>query len=331
MKALVYTQPKGMTFTDADDPRPGAGDALVRVEAVGICGSDMHAYLGHDERRPPPLILGHEAAGVISAGEGMGGRVVINPLVTCGVCHHCLDGRTNLCPSRQIISMPPRQGAFAEYVAMPRRNLIAIPDGLSTEKAALAEPLATAWHAVLTANRHSHRPLAEAKALVIGAGAVGLGAALALRAFGCGNVAIAETNALRRATADKAGAGVVYDPLAETAVADGTADVVIDAVGAKPTRRAAMAAAKPGSVIVHVGLLDGVDGLDARRLTLQEIVLVGIYTYTMVDFRQTVAAMASGALGPLDWMEERPLSEGPAAFADLLAGATPAAKIVLKP
>ena len=119
MKALVYTAPKRVEYRDFDDPSPTNGELLVKISNVGICGSDMHAYLGHDDRRPAPLILGHEASGVIEEGEKKGERVVINPLVTCGVCPQCLDGRSNLCPKRQIISMPPRQGAFAEYIAMP--------------------------------------------------------------------------------------------------------------------------------------------------------------------------------------------------------------------
>ena len=108
-------------------------------------------------------------------------------------------------------------------------------------------------------------------------------------------------------------------------------DVVIDAVGCKESRIAAVKSAKPGSVIVHVGLLDGVDGFDARRITLQEIVFVGVYTYTMMDFRQTVSAMAEGKLGALDWFEECSLEEGNKAFSNLFNGNTAAAKIVLKP
>ena len=276
MKALVYTAPKQVEYRDFDDPSPTNGELLVKISNVGICGSDMHAYLGHDDRRPAPLILGHEASGVIEEGEKKGERVVINPLVTCGECPHCLDGRSNLCPKRQIISMPPRQGAFAEYIAMPPTNLISIPDGLSTTKAALAEPLATAWHAVLTASQHFHRPLAEAKGLVIGAGAVGLGSALALKAFGCREVSIAETNKLRCETAKKAGIGLIFEPTQESDINDGIMDVVIDAVGSKESRKAAIKFAKPGSVIVHVGLLDGVDGFDARRITLQELSLIHI-------------------------------------------------------
>lgn len=331
MKALVYQGPNQIAYTDFAEPVAGPDEVVVRVGAVGICGSDMHAYQGHDERRPAPLILGHEAAGVVETGPDAGRRVVINPLVSCGVCADCMGGRANICAKREIISMPPRQGAFAERIVVSSRNLIDIPDGMDMSRAALAEPLATSWHGVRLVARHADRPISELRAMVLGAGAVGLGAALAFRAFGATSVKVCETNPLRRETALRAGFDDVVDPSEPGALAEGVADVVIDAVGNKPTRRAAVHAVRPGGVIVHIGLGDGVDGLDARRLTLQEIALVGAYTYTMADFRATVAAMASGALGDFEWVEERNLSDGAAAFADLLEGRAAAAKIVLRP
>lgn len=331
MKALVYTQPEEVVFRNEPDPDPAPGDALISVEAVGICGSDMHAYLGHDERRPAPLILGHEACGLVVEGVLAGKRVAVNPLVTCGVCADCLGGRSNLCDHRQIISMPPRQGAFAEYVAIPERNLVEVPEGMDPAVAALTEPTATGLHAVALAHRHAHRPLSEGRALVIGGGAVGLAAALVLASHGCRDILLADTNAGRRETAAATGVCQVYDPLTESGPALGSIDVVIDAVGAKATRGTAVSVARPGSVIVHVGLLDGADGVDIRRLTLQEIALVGCYTYSMVDFRAALAGLHSGALGSPEWFETRPLSDGPNAFMDLLHGRATAAKIVLRP
>jgi threonine dehydrogenase-like Zn-dependent dehydrogenase len=331
MKALVYTGPGQLVYRDEPDPVPEAGEALIRVEAVGICGSDLHAYLGHDERRPPPLILGHEASGRALSGEHEGHRVVINPLVTCGRCNPCLGGRSNLCSRRQIISMPPRQGAFAELIKIPETNVLPLPEGFDPVKAAVAEPAATALHAVSVADRVLWRPLADGRALVLGAGAVGLSAALILRSRGVREVAIGDTNPLRRQTAQSAGDLAVYDPLDATRPEANAYDLVIDAVGGTQTRKAASRAVRPGGVIVHVGLLETGGGLDVRKLTLQEITLIGIYTYAMVDFRATVSALCSGVLGPLDWVETRTLSDGARAFADLERGRTAAAKIVLRP
>ncbi len=119
MRALVYTSPRGLELRDVAQPVAGEGQTVVDVAACGICGSDMHAYLGHDERRPPPLVLGHEAAGVALEGPLAGRRVTVNPLESCGNCDFCVEGRDNLCPDRRIISMPPRDGAFAEQVVVP--------------------------------------------------------------------------------------------------------------------------------------------------------------------------------------------------------------------
>ncbi len=331
MKALVYTGPKELDYRDAADPVRSHSDALIRIEAVGICGSDMHAYLGHDDRRPAPLILGHEAAGTVIEGDGVGKRVTVNPLVSCGKCRDCRSGRNNICQNRQIISMPPREGAFAELLAMPTSNLIEIPDHVSSEHAALAEPLACGWHAVRLAESSCELPLADAACAVIGGGAIGLGAALVLKARGAQNVHLAETSPERRATIEQIDGIIVYDPMSDGGPVAGSADIVVDGVGFDSTRAAASKLVRHGGVIVHVGLGSAAGGLDIRRMTLQEITFIGTYTYTPQDFRETAQAIFDGRLGALDWIEQRPLSEGASAFADILSGNLAAPKIVLRP
>lgn len=328
MKALVYTAPRSLDYREAPDPEEG-DLALVRIAHVGICGSDMHAWAGHDDRRPAPLILGHEAAGLVVAGPRKGERVTVNPLVTCGECEDCRAGRENLCGKRQIISMPPRAGAFAEMIAMPPANLVTVPDGAPTEKAALAEPLACGWHAVRLARRALNLPLEEARCLVYGGGAIGLGAALVLRAFGAREISLAETNAERRAIAARAGGFDAFDPTAGRGPSG--VDLVIDGVGFEATRAAASAAVRPGGVIMHIGLGSAAGGLDIRRITLQEITFIGTYTYTAADFRDTAAAIFDGRLGALDWPEMRPLAEGARAFDDIAAGRVAAPKVILVP
>lgn len=329
MKALVYTGPEALDFRDAPAPARHTGDVLIDVAHVGICGSDMHAWAGHDERRPAPLILGHEAAGMVIDGPGLGTRVTVNPLVTCGACEDCRDGRENLCSRRQIISMPPREGAFAQQIAVPSGNLVTIPDDIPTEKAALAEPIACGWHAVRLARRVLNRPIGEARCLVFGGGAIGLGAALVLATHGAAEVWLAETNPVRRAILEKAGDFRVFDPISGPGPV--AIDLAIDGVGIPITRAAASAAVRPGSVIVHIGLGSGLGGLDIRRMTLQEITFIGSYTYAQADFRDTAQAIFDGRLGALDWTEIRPLSDGARAFADIKAGRAAAPKIILKP
>lgn len=324
MKALVYEAPETLGFRDMPDPVAASGEELIRVDAVGICGSDMHAYLGHDNRRPAPLILGHEAAGVIVGGARDGERVTVNPLVTCETCRACKEGRENLCASRQIISMPPREGAFAQYVAMPPRNLVTVPGHIPFKHAALAEPLAVSWHA-LRLGIAALFDKEDARCLVLGGGAIGVGAALAAKAMGLSNVKIAEPNSDRRR--------FLSDDCALAAVehAEGTYEVVVDAVGLSATRATASALAAPGGVIVHIGLAEDTGGLDIRRMTLQEITFIGTYTYTAQDFRDTAQAIFDGTLGDLGWIDTRPLSDGATAFRQLRTGQIPHPKIVLEP
>ena len=330
MRALVYEGPETLRVRDVPDPVAGNGEAVVRVDSVGICGSDMHGYLGHDARRPAPLILGHEAAGTVLGGRHDGKRVTLNPLVGCGTCAACAKGRPNLCRDRQILSMPPREGAFAELVKVPEENMVVVPDDVSFERASLAEPLACGWHAARIAERHDAGALREGPCVVIGGGTIGLGAALVLRAFGAARVVIAEPNALRHPTLERAGFEA-FDAAKAGPVADGVAPVVIDAVGHAATRAHACRLAAPGGIIAHIGLGEGEGGIDARRLTLAEIAFVGTYTYTPDEFRETAQALFDGRLGALDWTETRPLSEGGKAFDDIRAGRVAAPKIVLKP
>ncbi len=329
MKALVYTAEKEVRFQDEPAPEPGPGEVVVAIDAVGICGSDMHAYLGHDPRRLPPLILGHEAVGRVMEGSAAGLAVVINPLITCGHCDECQGGRANLCEKREIIGMY-RPGALAERVAVPARNLIEIPEDMDPAHAALTEPAATALHAVNLAAKVAHRPVSESRALVIGGGSVGLFAAMALRDQGALEIHLAETNPLRRRTVESTGACRVVDPVSEPARESGF-EIVVDAVGGKLSREAAIGAVRPGGVVMHIGLLDNDGGVDVRRMTLQEISLIGTYTYTAVDLRVTVKKLHSGAFGDLGWVEKRPLGDGARAFDDLLHGRTAAPKIVLCP
>ncbi|MEO0978225.1 MAG: alcohol dehydrogenase catalytic domain-containing protein [Pseudomonadota bacterium] len=329
MKALVYTGPESQAYREVADPVPSEGEVLIRVAHTGICGSDMHAFLGHDERRPAPLILGHEVAGTVVSGAQAGRRVTVNPLVSCGVCEACLAGRDNLCANRQIISMPPREGGFADYLAMPESNLVTVPDHVTDAQAALAEPIACGWHAVRLAKQALIGEPVNARALAIGGGAIGLGAALSLKAQGIENVQLVEPNAERARFLSTACGIDVLSP--DQAEASGPYDVVVDGVGYAATRATASACVKPGGVIVHIGLGSAEGGLDIRRITLQEIQFIGTYTYTAQDFRDTAAAMFDGRLGALDWVESRPLSEGLRAFTDLRAGHVAVPKILLTP
>jgi alcohol dehydrogenase len=314
MKALVYTQPNEMQVLDRPYPLLDSDEVILKIESVGICGSDMHAFHGHDPRRKPGLVLGHEFAGTIeetsSSLFSKGQRVTGNPLITCGYCEYCLQGRNNLCANRTMVGMT-RPGAFAEFMSIPVSSLIAIPEGLSLDSAALTEPAATAVHAINLSMRALHRPIQECRVLVLGGGAIGMLSALLLKHYGVDDLLVAEVNPLRRHAIEKHAACKTINPIEE--------------------KVAALAAVKPGGVMMHVGLQDWASEIDMRKLTLAEITLLGTYTYSTIDLQATVNLLARNAFGDLAWVEKRSLGDGAQAFDDLHYGRSASAKVLLKP
>ncbi len=333
MKALVYTNPNEVQLQDRPDPVLADGEVVLRIDAAGICGSDMHAFHGHDPRRLPGLVLGHEFAATVALSASprwrVSQRVTGNPLITCGHCEYCLQGRDNLCSHRTMVGMQ-RPGAFAQAMSIPASCLIELPDSLGATAAALTEPAATALHALNLSMKSLVRPLPECRVLILGGGAIGMLAALLLRHYGVDRLDVAEVHEGRRASLrEHAGCGV-YDPR-HTEAAESAYDYVIDAVGNVATRKTAIAAVKPGGVVMHIGLQDWASEIDMRRLTLAEITLLGTYTYSMADLKATVAALHRGVFGNLAWVARRPLSQGAQAFDDLHHGRIAAAKVVLEP
>ena len=168
MKALVYTDHETLTYRDEIEASAKEGEELIKVSATGICGSDMHAYHGLDERRKPPLILGHEISGINQTDNG---PVVINPLITCGKCQECLDGHEHICFKRELLGMTKpvaRAGGFAEFVAAPSQNFFPVPSSSNLQELALTEPTAVAFHAIKISEQVSFKKIHKAKILIIG-------------------------------------------------------------------------------------------------------------------------------------------------------------------
>ena len=329
MKALVYTAPEKVEYRNEPSPQLALDESLIKIDAVGICGSDLHAYLGHDSRRVPPLILGHEVCGTVLEGPNIGSKIVINPLITCGQCDDCLEGRTNLCSERKLIGMN-RPGGFADLIGIPNSNIIELPTEVNSVHCALSEPAAVSLHAVRLADQVSPRPTSESSALVIGGGVIGLLCVYILRDYGCKEITLLETNPIRRETARNTNTCEVLDPMKDS-LGSSKFDKIFDAVGSAPTRRQSMEAIKSGGVILHLGLGSATGGLDARIMTLSEITFIGAYTYTALDFIVATRKLVNGDLKPLDWIDQRPLSEGARAFQELIEGQVASPKIVLRP
>ena len=227
--------------------------------------------------------------------------------------------------------MPPREGAFAEYVSIPKQNLILVPDEVSLENACLPEPLACGWHASKVAKKIMNLNLKELNCLVIGGGAIGIGAALSLLLHGAENIFLAETNEIRHNKIKKTCDVQVFNPEKKIPFGEGSIDLVIDGVGIVKTREMSSKYISPGGLIVHIGLGQPKEGLDIRRMTLQEITFVGRYTYTSSDFKETADKIFNNEFGNLDWVDIRPLKDGQACFEEILEGKTLFPKIILKP
>ena len=236
MKALVYTDHETLSYRDEPDAKAKDGETLVKVSAAGICGSDMHAYHGHDDRRLPPLILGHEISGTNQSDNT---PVVINPLVTCKICRECNGGREHLCSNRGLLGMTKpvaRAGGFAELVAAPSENVFTVPSDANLNDLSLTEPTAVSFHAVKIAEQISFSSVQDSDILIIGGGAIGLLLALVLKKKNAERITITDTNKKRLNVCKKASSCSVAHP-DDDSVRDNGYDIVFDAVGFEATRK----------------------------------------------------------------------------------------------
>jgi len=334
MKALVYTDIEKVVYQDYRDPQIKPGESIVKVIASGICGSDMHAYHGKDERRVPPLVLGHEISGMITDGKFAGKKVIINPLISCGNCDFCNSQSEHLCTDRSLIGMNKpfvREGGLAELVSVPDKNINNLPENLDIKKAAISEPAAVSLHAVELGEKHLHIPIETAKVLIIGGGAIGILSALILENIKKNsNSVLLEVNEKRLKVCEKNINSKVLKPISSDLKIN-TFDLIIDAVGSKKTRETAIKFARPGSVIVHAGLTSSDGDFDFRKTTLQEISFIGTYCYTNNDFKKTIDLLRNNLLGNLNWIEFRDLKSGAEAFKQIHDGTCAAPKIILLP
>ena len=334
MKALVYTGTEQLEYKNFNNPSLINGESIIKVSASGICGSDMHAYHGKDERRVPPLILGHEVSGVIEEGLNKGKKVVLNPLITCGNCDYCNSGSEHLCSKRVLLGMNrpiERQGGFAELVSVPDKNIYELPAGLDMKKAPIAEPTAVSLHAVELGEKNIKKSFNNCKALVIGGGAIGLLCALILeKVKNCGQIYLSEPNKRRQEVCSKNLKSNTVSP-DDSKLVENSFDIVFDTVGLEATRKSSIKYVKPGGIIIHIGLSQPSGDFDFRKTTLQEITFIGTYCYTNKDFENTLSILSKNKIGDLNWIEFKDLSEGAEAFKEIHDGTCSAPKIILIP
>ncbi|HZR20119.1 MAG TPA: galactitol-1-phosphate 5-dehydrogenase [Verrucomicrobiae bacterium] len=265
MKALVLKEYKKFSFEEVPTPEAKAEEVLVAVKACGICGSDVHGMDGSTGRRRPPIIMGHEASGVIAAvgkevtGWTTGDRVTFDSTIYCGECDYCREGMVNLCDRRRVLGVScedyRQNGAFAQFVAVPPRILYRVPESLPFEHAAMVEPFAIALHAV----RRSPPALNDA-VVVVGAGMIGLALVQALSHTGCGKLIVLDVDEGRLAMAAKLGATHIINSGKEDGLAainkltrDRGADVSFEAVGMGVTVELALRCLRKGGAVTLVG------------------------------------------------------------------------------
>ena len=334
MHALVYTGTNKIDFREEKDPITKPGETLVKVKASGICGSDMHAFHGNDERRIPPLILGHEVSGTSLDGKFKNKDVVINPLISCEKCDYCKNEREHLCPKRTMIGMSTpikREGGLAELVSVPEKNIFEVPKKLSIKEAALAEPAAVALHAVLLAEQNLKKPMSESKILIQGAGAIGLLCGLVLnKEKKSTNIIMSDPNKKRLDECAKYLKANFVSPN-DKSIKENNFDLILESVGLEVTRHQAIKSIAPGGTILHIGLTQPSGTFDFKKLTIQEITLVGTYCYTNKDFQKTLKILTEKKLGDLGWIEYRDLKKGSEAFDEIHNGTCVAPKIILIP
>ncbi len=331
MNALLLKDYMKLEITAMPEPAMAEDEVLIRVRACGICGSDVHGFDGSTGRRIPPLVMGHEAAGEVAAvgakvdGLRTGDRVTFDSTIYCGQCAYCARGEVNLCDNRQVMGVSPgpyrRHGAFAEFVAVPRRIVYKLPDGLSFEQAALIEAVSVAMHGVNLTPVH----LGD-KAVVIGAGMIGVLAVQCLRAAGCAQVIAVDPQETRLAMARELGATSV-----SAAPEKYDADICVECVGTKDSVKAAISAVRKGGAVTLVGNVAPVVELPLQEVVTRQIRLQGSCA-SCGEYPAAIDLMARGIIrvDPLI-SAVAPLNEGAEWFGKLYRREGNLIKVILRP
>lgn len=336
MRALVYTAPRRLEVLEISDPVPGAGEVLIRVRAAGVCGSDLHGFLGRSRKRVPPLILGHEFSGEVVANEShsrvsCGDAVAVYPIIGCGSCLYCASNREYLCPARRVYGLD-FHGALAEFVTAPAACVFPVPGCLSFLEAALVEPLANAIHVLRSCGDVSGRT-----GLVYGAGPIGMLCAFASKQRGAGRVAVVDRNPHRLPPMKVLGVDTTVDasrtdPMAAIREWTGGSgvDFAIDAVGNTECRRNCIACTASGGTVMCIGLEDEICAVDTRPVVTRELSVKGTYAYSRPDFAEAISMLEQKLLPWEPLVTRTQLANGQAIFEDLASGCSRILKTVFE-
>ena len=341
MKSLLLKEYLQLEVADFPQPQPDPGEVLIRVAACGICGSDVHGYDGTSGRRIPPIVMGHEAAGLVAAtGSGVarfktGDRVTFDSTVYCGECVFCRRGEVNLCDRREVIGVScgdyRRHGAFAEYIAVPERILYHLPKAMSFPEAAMLEAVSVALHGV-----HVTGEINGQTALVIGAGMIGLLTMQAARAAGAARVFIADIDATRLDLARSLGVDEALNlsgPELTREILNQTGgfgtDVVLEAVGRNETIAAGIDCVRKGGTVTLIGNITPKVELPLQKVVTRQIRLQGSAA-SSGEYPEAIDLVASGKIQVKPLITAvAPLEKGPEWFKRLYAHEPNLMKVVL--
>ncbi|MCC8190837.1 MAG: galactitol-1-phosphate 5-dehydrogenase [Planctomycetes bacterium] len=327
MKALVYHGPGILRYEDVPDVQPAPGEVKIRPRAVGICGSDVHGYLGLTGRRTPPMIMGHEFAGVVEeVGAGVadfrpGDRVTAYPVWFCGECGPCGAGNVHLCDTRRQYGVLSENGAFADALSVPAKCCYKLADSVSFETGSLMEPLAVAYRAVGHAGRDR---IAGKNVFLVGTGTIGLLALACVRLYDPASIIVSDLSDARLDIAKRMGATHVLNPGREDvreAVLTLTgcgADTAFEAVGAAVTVQQAMAALRPGGTAVWIGNNKPMIEVNMQEIVTRELTVLGSFLYNFEEFKTVVGLLNDGKIDAAPMLSHiAPMADGPAMFEKL--------------
>jgi threonine dehydrogenase-like Zn-dependent dehydrogenase len=287
------------------------GESEITVLAAGICGSDISGFLGHSRRRIPPLVLGHELVGRSIGGQ----RVVVNPLISCGLCTSCLSGLQNLCSNWRLLGMDRTPGCYAEFVSVPESQVFEIPDELTDARAVMAEPLANIVHLFRIA-----APLPFFRMGIVGGGTMGSLALLTAIRLGVRDVLVEDVNDVRLKVARRMGATLAVNVSAEEGreearrFAGHGLDLVLDASGTGTARQAAFDLCRPGGLVMLLGMSSERSEIDFVTSIRKEHRVAMSFAYTPADFERSLALLKAGEIDLSPWTVEMPLEDGQKAF-----------------
>jgi threonine dehydrogenase-like Zn-dependent dehydrogenase len=343
MKALVLKAYKQFACEDVPTPKAGPSEVLVAVKACGICGSDVHGMDGSTGRRRPPIIMGHEAAGVISSigsdvtGWVAGDRVTFDSTIYCGHCEFCRRGLINLCDNRRVLGVScedyRQNGAFAEFVAVPQHILYRLPDGLAFEHAALVEPFAIALHAIRRAPPTLNDPV-----VVVGVGMIGLALVQALSQAGCGRLVAVDIADEKLDLAAKCGATTTINsasedvPAAILRLTQGLgADLAFEAVGVSATVDLTLRCLRKGGAATLVGNVTPKIEFPLQSTVTRELTIYGSCA-SQGEYPACLDMLARGALHAAPLISAvAPLAKGTTWFDRLYRREPGLLKVVLRP